>query len=78
MEETSRVMLTGDPDESRMFCQTGCDDAWASCGKSTAAVQAGVLAGFPREFEQRGIVLFERSRRPQETGRIGMLRIIKH
>jgi hypothetical protein len=72
------VMLKGDPDKSWMFCLTEWEDAGASCGESAAALQAGVLTRLPRELEQRGIVLFERSRRPQEAGRIGMLRIIKH
>ena len=61
-----------------MFGVTGWDDAGASRSKSAAAPLAGVPARFPWQLEQRGIVPFERLRRSQKTGRIGMLRIIKN
>ena len=61
-----------------MFCLAARDDAGAARGKSAAIPLAGVPARFAWKFEQRGIAPFERLRRSQKTGRIGMLRIIKH
>jgi hypothetical protein len=77
MEKASRLMLRGDPDESWMLGLTGLNDTRAPSGKSAAAAQARVPTRLARKLEQAPFVAFERSRCAQETGRIGVLRVIK-